>query len=221
MNGVRRAVIGVLSSKNSRTASIALSLFIAIATSVVSVSGAQTSTGQSSQPSTDTPLKNTSTPDSEEVKRLREGALRGDSHAQCALGLMYEAGESVTQDNAEAVKWYHAAAEQGEPQAQFNLGYFYETGQVVPQNYVEAVKWYRLSAEQECAPAQCNLGLCYETGRGVPQDVREAVRWFCRAARQGDKTAQHNLGVYYANLEAAEKATADADAPEATADEAQ
>jgi len=106
------------------------------------------------------------------------------------------------------VKWYHAAAEQGESNAQFNLGVFYETGQVVPQDYEEAVKWYKKAAEQECAPAQCNLGLCYETGRGVKQDVRQAVRWFCRAARQGDKTAQHNLGVYYANLEAAEKATA-------------
>jgi len=74
------------------------------------------------------------------------------------------------------------------------------------------VKWYRKSAEQECAPAQCNLGLCYETGRGVAQNVREAVKWFCRAARQGDKTAQHNLGVYYASLEAAEKATAEANA---------
>ncbi len=87
---------------------------------------------------------------------------------------------------------------------------------MVPQNHEEAVKWYRLAAEQECGPAQCNLGLCYETGRGVPQNVREAVKWFCRAARQGDKTAQHNLGVYYATLEAAERATAEAEAsPEA------
>src|SRR2546429_188816 len=103
------------------------------------------------------------------------------------------------------------AAEEGDAAAQSYLGICYQTGQVVQQDYEEAVKWYKKAAEQECAPAQCNLGLCYETGRGVKQDVRAAVRWFCRAARQGDKTAQHNLGVYYANLEAAESATAEAE----------
>src|SRR2546428_5301 len=113
------------------------------------------------------------------------------------------------------------AADQGDPAAQSYLAICYQTGQGVQQDYQEAVKWYRLAAEQECAPAQCNLGLCYETGRGVPQNLQEAVRWFCRAARQGDKTAQHNLGVYYANLEAAERATAEGEAaPQAAGDAA-
>ena len=106
--------------------------------------------------------------------------------AQFSLGVMYDNGEGVPQDNAEAVKWYRLAAEQGDADAQFNLGRMYDNGEGVPQDYAEAVKWYRLAAEQGDADAQFNLGLMYEKARVVPQDYAEAVKWYRLAAEQGD-----------------------------------
>ena len=61
--------------------------------------------------------------------------------AQSVLGLMYDKGLGVPQDDAETVRWYRKAAEQGDATAQNNLGHMYSKGQGVPQNFVEAEKW--------------------------------------------------------------------------------
>ena len=44
---------------------------------------------------------------------IKERAEQGDAEAQSALGIMYDLGEGVPEDDAEAVKWYRKAAEQG------------------------------------------------------------------------------------------------------------
>ncbi len=126
-------------------------------------------------------------------------AEQGDATAQFALGLMYDNGEGVPQDDAEAAKWYRRAAEQGDASAQYNLGVMYDNGYGVPQDHAEAVKWYRLAAQQGVAKAQYNLGLMYGNGQGVPQDYAEAAKWYRRAAEQGFADAQNNLGFMYGN----------------------
>ena len=78
-------------------------------------------------------------------------AEQGDADAQYNLGVMYENGRGVPQNDAEAVKWYRKAAEQGLASAQNNLGLMYANGRGVPQNDAEAVKWYRKAAEQGLA----------------------------------------------------------------------
>ena len=133
------------------------------------------------------------------VEANRLAAEQGDAGAQSNLGVMYESGRGVPQDETEAVRWFRLAAEQGFAQAQSNLGAMYETGRGVPQDETEAVRWFRLAAEQGHAAAQSNLGAMYETGRGVPQDETEAVRWYRLAAEQGHVAAQSNLGVMYRN----------------------
>ena len=40
-------------------------------------------------------------------------ADQGDEYAQNSLGVMYENGEGVPQDDKQAVKWYRKAADQG------------------------------------------------------------------------------------------------------------
>jgi len=119
------------------------------------------------------------------------------AQAQSNLGVMYDEGHGVPQDDAEAVKWYRLAAEQGYADAQLNLGAKYAVGKAVPQDYAEAVKWFRLAAEQGYANAQHNLGVMYTKGQGVPQDYAAAAKWFRLAAEQGDAQAQYNLGVMY------------------------
>ena len=116
---------------------------------------------------------------------LRAKAEQGNANAQVILGLKYDTGEGVPQDDAEAVRWWRLAADQGVAEAQYNLGVRYATGRGVPQDDAEAVRWYRLAADQGFASAQYTLGLMYANGEGVPQDDAEAVRWYRLAADQG------------------------------------
>ena len=95
-------VVGISIRKNSQSPFVRCPFLVAVAT-LACVSGARSATAQTPQPP-QAAQKKISTPEDEEVKRMREAALRGDVHAQFALGLMYEAGENVAQDNAEAVK---------------------------------------------------------------------------------------------------------------------
>jgi len=103
-----------------------------------------------------------------DLQLTRARAEQGDAEAQNSLGVMYDHGLGVPEDDAEAVTWYRRAAEQGLAVAQFNLGWMYAEGEGVPRDYVEAMTWFRLAAEQGYAPAQGNLGVMYDNGRGVP-----------------------------------------------------
>ena len=53
---------------------------------------------------------------------MLEQAERGDKEAQHNLGVMYDDGEGVPEDDAKAVTWYRMAAAQGYAAAQNNLG---------------------------------------------------------------------------------------------------
>ena len=136
------------------------------------------------------------------VKKLSQ---QTDEHSsaeeQFNLGVAYDYGNGVTEDDREAVKWYRLAAEQGYAVAQYNLGLMLYKGRGVTQDEGEAVKWFRLAAEQGYADAQFNLGIMFANGSGVTQDVREAVKWYRLAAEQGHAVAQFNLGIMFANGE--------------------
>jgi len=124
-----------------------------------------------------------STPEDEEVKRLSEGALHGDVHAQFALGLMYETGESVAQDNSEAVKWYQKAAEHGEANAQFHLALMFVNGRGVPQNDEQSVQWFRKAAERGSASGQYWMGWMHQYGEGVAKvSILSRASWFSCSA---------------------------------------
>ena len=131
------------------------------------------------------------------IDALKEKAEKGDVESQFILGIIYEIGEDVPEDDAEAVKWYRKAAGQGDAMAQSNLGRMYEVGEGVPEDKIEAVKWYRKAAEQGLVTAQFNLGIMYDSGSGIPEDDAEAVKWYRKAAEQGHENAQYNLGVMY------------------------
>ncbi len=79
---------------------------------------------------------------------MRPLAEQGDGDAQNNLGIMYDYGQGVPQDDAKAVEWYRKAAEQGNAGAQYNLGVMYGKGQGVPQDYAQAHMWYNLAASR-------------------------------------------------------------------------
>ena len=123
------------------------------------------------------------------LKEWKPLAEHGDASAQYNLGVMYEKGQGVPQNDKTAVKWYRLAAEQGDADAQNNLGVMYDKGKGVPQNDKTAVKWYKLAAEQGDATAQTNLGIKYFIGKGVVQDYVRSHMWLSIAASQGYKDA--------------------------------
>jgi uncharacterized protein len=122
------------------------------------------------------------------LRELKPLAEQGNAVAQYGLGIMYDNGQGVPEDDKEAVKWYRLAAEQGNVLAQYDLGVSYDNR----LDYNEAVKWYRLAAEQGYARAQSNLGAMYNNGQGVPKDLMYAYMWSNIAVSLGDTNAAKN-----------------------------
>ena len=134
-----------------------------------------------------------------EFDEIRKLAEQGDAVLQFSVGLRYQKGRGVEQNDTEAFRWFRSAALQGFFPAQERLGNIFQTGRGVEQSDTEAVRWYRLAAEKDSVYAQFGLGYMYSSGRGVKQNNTEAVRWYRLAAEQGLAAAQNNLGVVYYN----------------------
>jgi TPR repeat protein len=113
------------------------------------------------------------------------------------LGVFYENGDGVPQDDKKAVEWYTKAADAGHDDAQNSLGVCYEFGKGVTQDYKKAVEWYTKAADTGHSGAQYSLGYCYDIGQGVTQDCKKAVELYTKAAKSGNTQAQYTLGLFY------------------------
>ena len=126
-------------------------------------------------------------------------AEQGNAKAQFNLGVIYDSGRGVPEDDRRAVFWYSEAAKRGDANAQNNLGVMYANGRGVPKNDRQAMFWFHEAAERGNENAKNNLGFMYSKYRGVPEDDREAVSQFLKAAKQGIAEAQFKLGFMYVN----------------------
>ncbi len=88
------------------------------------------------------------------LKEWKPTAESGDSQAQFNLGVMYDFGFRVVEDDVSAARWYRKAAEQGHPDAQFNLGSLYDVGSGVAVDKVKSQKWLERAAAQGHADAR-------------------------------------------------------------------
>jgi len=120
---------------------------------------------------------------------LRPLAAKGDANAQFLLGMLYDSGRGVAQDQAAAASWYRKAAKQNHPPAELYLGILLYSGQGVKQDYAEAARWFRAAAEGGNDEAQFYLGAMYERGAGVKPDTSEAIRWLTKSAAQRNTRA--------------------------------
>ncbi|MEJ2090139.1 MAG: tetratricopeptide repeat protein, partial [Gammaproteobacteria bacterium] len=121
------------------------------------------------------------------LSKWRNMAEEGQAKAQYYLGICYEYGRGVRQDDAEAVRWYGKASAQGFPAAQYRLGVMYDYGWGVPTNDTEAVKWYSKAAQQGHPFALDDLAFMYVDGTGVEQDYVQAYMWLFVAVSNGNK----------------------------------
>ena len=123
------------------------------------------------------------------LNELRPLAAKNDPNAQFLLGMLYDSGKGVAQDQAVAAKWYRKAAEQKHLIAQLFLGVMFYSGQGVKQDYKEAARWLRTPAASGNDEAQFYLGSMYANGNGVKKDEAEAIRWLEKSAAQGNTRA--------------------------------
>ncbi len=131
------------------------------------------------------------------VAELMPLANMGFAPSQFLLGMMYDAGEGVPEDDAMAINLFHKAAEQGLKEAQYKLARRYYDGRGVVQDYVNAATLFKKAAEQGDAFAQGELGMMYYKGIGLPLDNNLAVYWYRKAADQGHAKGQSLLGLMY------------------------
>ncbi len=80
----------------------------------------------------------------------RKSAEAGCAIAQWWLGVKYQRGEGVEQDNEQALYWHQKAAEQNDASACYALGKMYEAGEGVEQNWQQAASWYERAAYGYC-----------------------------------------------------------------------
>lgn len=114
-----------------------------------------------------------------EVAIVRPLAEKGVPFAQFNLGVLYDQGKGVPQDNALAIQWYRKAAEQGLPQAQVNLAIMYEEGQGVPPDYAQAYFWYALADTQGDSQApQAKHDVAKKMAPAQVEEVERRVKEF-------------------------------------------
>jgi TPR repeat protein len=104
-------------------------------------------------------------------KEFLAAAEEGHSDSQFNVGLMYERGIGVGQDEKEAIVWYRKSAEQGNALAQFNLAVLYEHGRGTAVDFAQANEWYRKASAQGDPLAIGNLGMLYLRGQGVKENT--------------------------------------------------
>ena len=84
------------------------------------------------------------------LRHFRIAAARGYVRvgAQHNLGVMYDNGVGVPEDDAIAVRWFRKAAEKGYLKSQSNLGLMYANGEGVPRDDVQAYLWFEVAARR-------------------------------------------------------------------------
>ena len=130
---------------------------------------------------------------SKAMKWYLKAADKGNAHAQCQIGNMYNSAQGVTADYSTALKWFLKSANQGNTEAQRHIGDLYLAGRGVTQNYSTALQWYNKAVANGDVHALCDIGLMYRC-RGKNS---EAMKWLLKAAEQGDTNAMYHIGDMY------------------------
>jgi len=147
------------------------------------------------------------TPSNAEIDQFsinRKAAEIGDAGAQMKLGVAYEKGQGVPQDNEKAAEWYRRAACQGNVDAQVKLSEAYYLGRGVPQDYLLSGWWMlKVAAKWSTVAEAKQLERAARAAQGdgeAQKQLRNATAKFLmliEAAEQGDAKAQNQLGLAY------------------------
>lgn len=81
--------------------------------------------------------------------KLKAAAEKGHKKAQYRVGLSYDKGRGVAEDDAMAVKWYEKSAKQGYAKAQYELAKCYVKGEGVAKDEAKAKSWLKKAVKNE------------------------------------------------------------------------
>lgn len=117
---------------------------------------------------------------------LYESAKQGSAESQYELGLAYEYGRGIRQNDAAAICWYENAARQRYPDAQYRLAVLFDNGWGIGKDRVKAFTHYRLAAREGHVMAQHDLAMMYFYGVGTLRNLVQAYRWLTVANQSGN-----------------------------------
>ena len=118
--------------------------------------------------------------------KLKAAAEKGHKKAQYRVGLCYDKGRGVAEDDAQAVAWYQKSAAQDYAKAQYQLGKCYKNGEGIAKDEKKAADLFMKAARQENADGMYQLAKCYLTGTGVAKDEAKARSWVRKAVKDKD-----------------------------------
>ncbi len=124
-----------------------------------------------------------------EIENLRSQAEQGTAEDQYNLGIRYEEGMVVPNDDREAAGWYRRAAAQEHREALYKLCESADAGRGMRQDYQEALYWCLKAADQGHGRAMSRIAAHYQRAQGVPRDLLQAHMWFNLASAHGDREA--------------------------------
>lgn len=113
------------------------------------------------------------------------------------LGICYEMGIGVEENETEAFKYYTLAAENGNVTSMYRIGLCYYNGVGVKENYAEAYRWFTDAAGNGNIGAAYYLGKMMMYGEGCTPDHETGIQWLMKAAEKGNDKAQFELGNAY------------------------
>jgi hypothetical protein len=96
-----------------------------------------------------------------------KAAELGHVGAQYNLGLLYESGTGVKQDDHEAISWFLKAAKQNDANALFKLGVISAKGLGVEQDDDKAIGYFMDAANEGNLTAIFNMRVMYEIACGT------------------------------------------------------
>ncbi len=116
------------------------------------------------------------------LSQLQQAAGFGLPEAMTVLGIIFENGLGMKENQVRAHELFEGAASRGNAFAGYCLAERYLTGIGVPTDFAEAVRWYEQSAGMGFAPAMLALSTLHEAGYGVERDVAKALAFAQQAA---------------------------------------
>ena len=132
-----------------------------------------------------------------EAKKLAEKIAEKDGPSNVLLGMIYEQGLGVPQDQTKAAEIYLRGAQLGDPHAQFAVGVMLAEGRGITQNKAQAARFFEMAAAQNHDTALYNLALIYVEGDARPEDLEKAAELMERSAKLGNIAAQFDLAAIY------------------------
>lgn len=132
------------------------------------------------------------------LSQLQQAAGFGLPDAMTVLGVIFENGLGMKENQIRAHELFEGAASQGNAFAAYCLAERYLTGIGDVTDFAKAAHWYERSAKLDYPPAMLALSTLHEAGYGVARDPAKALEYARQAAERDYSPAISALAHMYA-----------------------